>query len=161
MSYRKCYGDKKKKQLIHSGWGHSECKLEMKVELVGEEGFTLRGVTWTWSGSNGGCRCVDACAYVCRWVGMCVCHKREVRTARRKTCHCTQRSRRWHNRLPWWLRGKEPACQRKSCELDPWVQKTPWRGKWHPLQHSCLENPMDRGAWQAAVHGPTKESDVT
>ena len=30
------------------------------------------------------------------------------------------------------------------------------RRKWHPLQYSCLENPMDRGAWQAAVHGVTK-----
>ena len=26
----------------------------------------------------------------------------------------------------------------------------------YPLQYSCLENPMDRGAWQAAVHGVTK-----
>ena len=30
-----------------------------------------------------------------------------------------------------------------------------------PLQYSCLENPMDRGAWQAAVHGVCKESDTT
>ena len=28
-----------------------------------------------------------------------------------------------------------------------------WRRKWQPLQYSCLENPMDRGAWQAMVHG--------
>ena len=28
-------------------------------------------------------------------------------------------------------------------------------GKGNPLQYSCLENPMDRGAWQAAVHGVT------
>ena len=27
------------------------------------------------------------------------------------------------------------------------------RRQWHPLQYSCLENPMDRGAWWAAVHG--------
>ena len=27
------------------------------------------------------------------------------------------------------------------------------RRQWHPLQHSCLENPMDGGAWKAAVHG--------
>ena len=29
-------------------------------------------------------------------------------------------------------------------------------GKGNPLQYSCLENPMDRGAWQAPVHGVTK-----
>ena len=28
--------------------------------------------------------------------------------------------------------------------------------QWHPLQHSCLENPMDGGAWWAAVHGVAK-----
>ena len=31
-----------------------------------------------------------------------------------------------------------------------------WRRKCTPLQYSCLENPMDRGAWLAAVHGVTK-----
>ena len=30
------------------------------------------------------------------------------------------------------------------------------RGHGNPLQYSCLENPMDRGAWQATVHGVTK-----
>ena len=34
------------------------------------------------------------------------------------------------------------------------------RRQWHPLQYSCLENPMDAGAWQAAVHGVAK-SDMT
>ena len=34
-------------------------------------------------------------------------------------------------------------------------------GPGNPLQYSCLENPMDRGAWQATVHGVTKESDTT
>ena len=29
------------------------------------------------------------------------------------------------------------------------------------LQYSCLENPMDRGAWRATVHGVAKESDIT
>ena len=32
------------------------------------------------------------------------------------------------------------------------IRKMPWRWKWHPLQHSCLVNPMDRGAWWAPVH---------
>ena len=31
--------------------------------------------------------------------------------------------------------------------LDPWVGKIPWRRKQQLLQYSCLENPMDRGAW--------------
>ena len=33
---------------------------------------------------------------------------------------------------------------------------TPWRRQCTPLQCSCLENPMDRGAWWAAVHGVAK-----
>ena len=32
----------------------------------------------------------------------------------------------------------------------------PWKGNGNPLQYSCLENSMDRGAWQAAAHGVTK-----
>ena len=34
-------------------------------------------------------------------------------------------------------------------------------GHGNPLQYSCLENPKDRGAWQATVHGVTKELDMT
>ena len=34
-------------------------------------------------------------------------------------------------------------------------------GHGNPLQYSCLENPMDRGAWQAIVHGVEKESNMT
>ena len=30
---------------------------------------------------------------------------------------------------------------------------SPWRRQWHPLQSSCLENPMDGGAWWATIHG--------
>ena len=33
-------------------------------------------------------------------------------------------------------------------------------GNGTPLQYSCLGNPMERGAWQATVHGVTKESDM-
>ena len=38
------------------------------------------------------------------------------------------------------------------CEFDPRVRKMPWRGTSVSLQYPCLENPMDRGAWQATVH---------
>ena len=58
--------------------------------------------------------------------------------------------------LPRWLSGKESACQcrrRRRHRFDPWVRKIPWRGNGNPLQYSCLENPMDRGAWQSIVHG--------
>ena len=34
-------------------------------------------------------------------------------------------------------------------------------GNGNPLQYSCLENPMDRGAWWIIVQGVTKESDMT
>ena len=34
--------------------------------------------------------------------------------------------------------------------------RSPGGGHGNPLQHSCLENPMDRGAWQATVHGVTE-----
>ena len=35
--------------------------------------------------------------------------------------------------------------------------RSPGGGHGNPLQYSCLENPMDRGAWQATVHGVTKQ----
>ena len=39
------------------------------------------------------------------------------------------------------------------------VQEDLLKRKWQPLQYSYQENPMDRAAWQAIVHGVTKESD--
>ena len=35
----------------------------------------------------------------------------------------------------------------------PWLGRSPGEGSGHPLQYSCLGNPMDRGAWRATVHG--------
>ena len=55
--------------------------------------------------------------------------------------------------------GKELTCQwrrRKRCGFDPWVGKIPWRRALQPTPVSCLENPMDRGAWRATVHGITE-----
>ena len=43
----------------------------------------------------------------------------------------------------------------------PGSGRSPGGGNGNPLQCSCLENPMDRGAWWATVHGVTKESDMT
>ena len=40
--------------------------------------------------------------------------------------------------------------------LIPGLGRSPEGGDGNPLQYSCLENPLDRGAWQATVHGVTK-----
>ena len=41
------------------------------------------------------------------------------------------------------------------------LRRFPRGGNGNPLQYSCLGNPMDRGDWQATVHGSTKGSDMT
>ena len=45
--------------------------------------------------------------------------------------------------------------------LIPGLERSPGVGKGNPLQYSYLENSMDRGAWQATVHGGHKELDTT
>ena len=47
-----------------------------------------------------------------------------------------------------------PECMRPK--FDPYVGRSPREGDGYLLQHSCLENSMGRGAWQAIVHGVTK-----
>ena len=44
----------------------------------------------------------------------------------------------------------------KRWEFNPWVRKVSWGGHGKPFQYSCLENPMDRGAWWAAIYGVAK-----
>ena len=50
--------------------------------------------------------------------------------------------------LPRRLRGKESAWQCRDVSLIPGSRRSPGGGHSNPLQCSCLENPMDRGAWQ-------------
>ena len=45
--------------------------------------------------------------------------------------------------------------------LIPGLGKSPGGGNGNPLQFSCLGNPMNRGAWQATVHGVSKRLDMT
>ena len=45
--------------------------------------------------------------------------------------------------------------------LIPGLGRSPGEGNGNPLQHSCLGNPMDRGAWWATVYGVAKEMDTT
>ena len=73
--------------------------------------------------------------------------------------------------LPRWLSDRS-ACQNRKCRCSPCIGKMPAKGNSSPLQYSllseplgkphnplqcsCLENPMDEGAWWAAVHGVAK-----
>ena len=61
--------------------------------------------------------------------------------------------------LPKWCYGKEPACNaRDSRDVGSILGsgRSPGEGNGNPLQYSCLENPMDGGAWWATVHGVAK-----
>ena len=59
--------------------------------------------------------------------------------------------------LPGGTDSKESACQsRRHKRCEPWVGKIPWRRHGNPFQYICLENPTDRGAWWATVHGVAK-----
>ena len=52
--------------------------------------------------------------------------------------------------------GKESACNVGDQGLIPGLGRSPREGNGNPLQYSCLENPMDSGAWQATVHRVTQ-----
>ena len=61
--------------------------------------------------------------------------------------------------LPLWLSGKESACSAGDAGgtgSTPEWGRSPGEGSGPPLQYSCLENPMDRGAWWDTVHGVTQ-----
>ena len=68
----------------------------------------------------------------------------------------------WHQKTRQWgwcpttlpVTSGHLQCRRPGC--DPWVGTVPRGGHGNPLQCSCLENPMDRGAWRATVHGVTE-----
>ena len=67
-------------------------------------------------------------------------------------------------RLPWWLSGKESACNAGSTgdagSIPGWG-RSPGAGHGNLLQYSCLENPMDREAWWATVQRVAKSQDMT
>ena len=57
--------------------------------------------------------------------------------------------------LPWWLSGKESTYNAGATEdvgLIPGLARNPREGNGNPLQYSCMENFIDRGAWWATVH---------
>ena len=52
--------------------------------------------------------------------------------------------------------GKESACNAGDLGSIPGLGRSPGERNGNPLQYPSLENSMDRGAWQATVHGVTK-----
>ena len=56
---------------------------------------------------------------------------------------------------------KNPPANVGDAGSIPGSGRSPGEGNGNALPYSCLGNPMDRGAWQAVVHGVTKESDTT
>ena len=53
--------------------------------------------------------------------------------------------------LPWWLSGKESACNAGDPGSIPGWGRSPGEGNGYPLQYSGLENPTDREVWWAIV----------
>ena len=58
--------------------------------------------------------------------------------------------------LPGGSDGKESAHNAGDLGLIPELGRFPGKGNVYPLQYSCLQNPMDRGDWQAVIHGVAK-----
>ena len=58
--------------------------------------------------------------------------------------------------FPGGLEGKASACNAGDLGSIPELGRSSGEGNGNPLQYSCLENPIDRGAWEAAVHGVAK-----
>ena len=57
---------------------------------------------------------------------------------------------------PFWLSGKESACNTEDPGSIPGSGRSPGGGNGNPLQYLRLENPKDGGAWRATVYGVTK-----
>ena len=63
--------------------------------------------------------------------------------------------------FPGGLVVKNPPANAEDAGLIPGSGGSPGGGNGNPLYYSCLENPMDRRAWQATFDGVAKESDMT
>ena len=66
----------------------------------------------------------------------------------------------WHLGLPGGSAVKNPPANAGDPNVIPELGRSPGEGNGNTLQYSCLGNPIDRGAWWAAVHG-VAESDTT
>ena len=60
--------------------------------------------------------------------------------------------------LPWWLRWLRICLNAGDLNSIPGLGRSSGEGNGHPLQYSCLGNPMDRGILQVTVHGVAEEA---
>ena len=59
----------------------------------------------------------------------------------------------WASQVALVVKNPLASAVRQRLGFNPWVKKMPWRRACNPLHYSCLENPLDREAWWATVHG--------
>ena len=70
--------------------------------------------------------------------------------------HLIESTLNTHGCFPGGLVVKNLPANAGDTDSIPGLGRSPGEGNGNPLQYSCLENPMDRGAWQATVHGVAK-----
>ena len=63
--------------------------------------------------------------------------------------------------FPWCFSGTESTCNVGDPGLIPGLGRSSGEGNGNQLHYSCQENLMDRGAWQATVHGTTKDLETS
>ena len=85
-------------------------------------------------------------------------------------CQCRRPKRcrfdPWIRKIPWsrsrkqavsyWSREQATSCWSREQATSCWSREQATKEVGNPLQYSCLQNPVDRGAWQAIVHGVAK-----
>ena len=94
-------------------------------------------------------------AFVCVCVSVCVSVEEMEEMIKKVTAYISCQIYAMKG-FPRWLSGKESTCQAGDSGSLPGSGRSPGEGNGNPLQNACLENPMDRGAWWATVHGVAK-----
>ena len=136
------------KELVLNGW---------KVSIWKDEKSSSNG-QWQGLPNNVNVHCITVHFKMVKMTEFITIKKKTIRKCACLTLH---RSRYCSLELSWWLSGKESACNTGDADSIPGSGRSPGKRNDNPLWCSCLGNPMDRGAWQATVHGVTKELDVT
>ena len=92
--------------------------------------------------------------YLCRYLSFRACIEFPDFTNKNKGCWVKFSS--FPEGFPGGSEVKVSACNAKDPVSIPGLGRSPGEGNGNPLQYSCLENPMERGAWWATVHAVTK-----